>query len=1534
VVSESYDLFMSIIRAMTMPHPGILLTCLAPTTTRLAFVVLLALATMPLSAQQAASRFTTESNASVDGYLTQAEQLYRTGEIDAALALVQIARPLVEVEENKTAVDGFSAELQELQKRQPELMRELPADIDRVADYIEKRYAEGETALANGDLPAAKQAFEFTWLVGQDFRESRARLDDIESQEAVSAPAPAVDEALETAAPEAPAAPKIERKPEGEELAELAAATRAEGRLRTALQLYLQARAIDPSLPGIDQTIAELEVATAPPAEPAEVAAEVAPAPADETLGEIVAEGSDAVVEVAETTEAEITLADPAVAEEPVAPADGETLVIDAVEETPAVSEVAPVAPVEVVDEAEVEAARRREAADAEAARRREAAEVEAAQRRELEARARREATERRQQVDTLLERAQGLLRSGDFDAAQASLLSARNLDPNDGRVSALAGEIADAKQQAEDDAAAQMRRQADAQEKFQQAEGARGAGKFAEAVSLYEEALALNPDLQAATLGLETASAARDEEQRLERELAERAGEMSAEARQSLESARASLGTGDYETARQQAETARDMDPALDADVEQFLAEIDSTRMARQAEADLQQAATLYEAGRQSERSGDLQSAVASYAQAAEADPSNTRYSNALASAQSSLESKMEADRSQVAKEQRKVAREKYSEGLEAYRAKDIETARARWQEAVDIAPDYTEPQVYLAETEKEFEEYSAARAREELSQQREREAVEKLDTRITLNTPRAIPLAKFLETLSLVSGINYTIQGGVDAEVDVNVRFEEQPLHEVLDNVLVPNGLRWERKGDFIVITADLTTEIFSLSGDQARKARVLIDSGELAKLLSPPGSTKVVGRELRLDDRRNLLIVSDSQRNIERMVKILDSLEKETPPEIIFRTFNIRERQGDELKSLLENVLKVGTDVPFNVDRRILLDGNTLIIQDTPENIARAEEILLDRQLLRNLDEDALGIGTFNLIPRQVFAENREQLQQFGEQVVEVIRTFLYAESGVENARRQGRRLWYDPALLQLTVVDTQSNLREVADFIASLPQLAQEERFEFILLRHAEAGAMASQVRQFLGIEQSSSSGGAGGTGAEERIVSLRREGVTTFRDIEVRNLRVNENDANDDLDDSVELVVRTPTENRDVTLEEFRSEFVGDYELTALDVRPSGTTGDGSVRLQMSYRPAAGTTGGSVDQLTGAPAAPTGITAPGQALSPTDQASLADAERAASITIESVDSLNALLIRFTDVALYNRTVDLIKRLDIPVPQVSIATNFVEVNETRAKEFGSEFAMQNILNDDFDFSDGDLNVGFGRDVSEFRSIFEVPFESPINAGLIKGTTDFSFNFGALSGRLRFLESEGVLNVVTGPQVTVQSGQSASFEITLYSRGLFVTSEDGASPEPLNVNAINQVQLEVSPTVTQLGSITLDLDVVLEELVNDVGLPTYIRPTTDDTTEEVDIQDIPVAGQVQAVANTFDYMIKEKQLQTRARVQDGGTIVLGGFMGERSRDLTSGVPVLRNLPYVGKVLFGRNLSTIEKTTMLIFLNANIVD
>jgi hypothetical protein len=217
-------------------------------------------------------------------------------------------------------------------------------------------------------------------------------------------------------------------------------------------------------------------------------------------------------------------------------------------------------------------------------------------------------------------------------------------------------------------------------------------------------------------------------------------------------------------------------------------------------------------------------------------------------------------------------------------------------------------------------------------------------------------------------------------------------------------------------------------------------------------------------------------------------------------------------------------------------------------------------------------ALQVATFNLTPRAPLSDNIEQARQMGDSVVEVVKTMLYAQTGEAAASAQGRRLWYDRNTLTLTVCDTPENLRRVSDYVRSVSTLpADRSKSEIVFLKHQSAEEMAGLIQRVTGIEAATGGGQQTGLSVTK---TLRVEGELTFRDLRIRVTRINENDAADKNDDSVDLVVRTPTTSEDRTIEEFRSEFIDDYEINVIEVRPSGTPGEGSARIEIRYNPQA------------------------------------------------------------------------------------------------------------------------------------------------------------------------------------------------------------------------------------------------------------------------------------------------------------------------------------------------------------------------
>ena len=153
--------------------------------------------------------------------------------------------------------------------------------------------------------------------------------------------------------------------------------------------------------------------------------------------------------------------------------------------------------------------------------------------------------------------------------------------------------------------------------------------------------------------------------------------------------------------------------------------------------------------------------------------------------------------------------------------------------------------------------------------------------------------------------------------------------------------------------------------------------------------------------------------------------------------------------------------------------------------------------------------------------------------------------------------------------------------------------------------------------------------------------------------------------------------------------------------------------------------------------------------------------------------------------------------------------------------------------------------------------------------------------------------------------------------------------VADTDEATEDEL----VEAVILRVTPSITSEDSIILrelSAEIIDFEGFMAEGLIPQVEDV-DDITENTFF--LPVVPDV-AVGTSFNMVQKRKKIVTDARIKNGGTIIIGGWTGERTQELTSGVPVLRNLPYFGRLLFSRNQRTKDRTTLLIFLTGHLVD
>jgi type IV pilus assembly protein PilQ len=251
-------------------------------------------------------------------------------------------------------------------------------------------------------------------------------------------------------------------------------------------------------------------------------------------------------------------------------------------------------------------------------------------------------------------------------------------------------------------------------------------------------------------------------------------------------------------------------------------------------------------------------------------------------------------------------------------------------------------------------------------------------------------------------------------------------------------------------------------------------------------------------------------------------------------------------------------------------------------------------------------------------------------------------------------------------------------------------------------------------------------------------------------------------------------------------------------------------------------------------------------------------------------------------------------EMIKRVDRPERQVMIEARIVEANTNFSRQLGVKW--------NFDYQDDDNSTGNGDINSALLGLggsFLIPVTNPAAAGL-----GSSIAFGALDGnlnidlRLSALESSGEGKIISTPRVTTLNGEKA-----MISQGTKIpyvtTSQDGT-----NVSFENaELKLDVTPEINPDGSVILDIKASNSAV-----------------------------GTVYQTSNGETPAIDEKKAETKVLVRDGQTTVIGGIFIENDRTSNTGVPWLKDIPFLGH-LFKSTSTSKERRELLIFITPRIL-
>ena len=330
------------------------------------------------------------------------------------------------------------------------------------------------------------------------------------------------------------------------------------------------------------------------------------------------------------------------------------------------------------------------------------------------------------------------------------------------------------------------------------------------------------------------------------------------------------------------------------------------------------------------------------------------------------------------------------------------------------------------------------------------------------------------------------------------------------------------------------------------------------------------------------------------------------------------------------------------------------------------------------------------------------------------------------------------------------------------------------------------------------------------------------------------------------------------------------------------------------------------------------------------------------------------------------------------------QVSIESKFVEINQNNAKELGFDWLLGPFsLNGKVFGSGGTASNGVPVNSANFPfNSNGVPIgQNPVTSGNRSG--DFAISANALDALLvpglgqvagvapsmfglagvftnpqfqvviRALNQKKGIDLLSAPSVTTKSGQRAIIEVIRELRypktytapqvpsissttGTTVIGAAAAVPvvvtptTPQDWETRNTgVTLEVEPVVGG-DATTIDLNLI-PQVVEFEGFINYGSPINAVGVNTV--AGISVSQPVQLTPNIINQPVfSTRKVTTSVSVYDGQTVVLGGLMREDVQKTEDKVPIIGDIPLVGRA-FRTNTEQHTKKNLVIFVTAKII-
>ncbi|WP_297442931.1 secretin N-terminal domain-containing protein [Sulfurimonas sp.] len=253
--------------------------------------------------------------------------------------------------------------------------------------------------------------------------------------------------------------------------------------------------------------------------------------------------------------------------------------------------------------------------------------------------------------------------------------------------------------------------------------------------------------------------------------------------------------------------------------------------------------------------------------------------------------------------------------------------------------------------------------------------------------------------------------------------------------------------------------------------------------------------------------------------------------------------------------------------------------------------------------------------------------------------------------------------------------------------------------------------------------------------------------------------------------------------------------------------------------------------------------------------------------------------------------------IIDELDKEKYQVYVQARIIEINKNKASNLGVKYGF-----------DGGVLTSEG--LYSFASNFGGgPVQGIVGTSLATSLVGAGVTQGfALGAAIDFLQTHGASKSISNPSILCVNNKESSIYVgkTISVSSGTVTSTSGVTGVTSSYKREDVgLTLKIKPRVSSNDKVTLDVSVILESVLDDGSKNATGQPIT-----------------------------SKQEVSTQAILRHGESIIIGGLVKTTELTSVSKIPLLGDIPFIGKWLFSSESTDDQQDNLVVILTPYVID